>query len=55
MFQDFTKWQIVCLVEHLSLNRVAALCVKPILALSKLFGEPYSKEETNEKSRLQSA
>jgi len=46
MFQDLSKWQIVCLVEHLSSNRVAALCVKLILTLPKLFGEPYSKEET---------
>jgi hypothetical protein len=33
MFRDLSKGQMVCLVEHLSLNRVAALCVKPILAL----------------------
>ena len=44
MFQDFTKWQIVCLVEHLSLNRVAALCVKPILALPKLSDEPLRRK-----------
>ena len=55
MFQDSNKSQIICLVEHLSSNQVGALCVKPILALPKLFGEPYSKEETNEKSRLQNA
>ena len=44
MFQDLNKWQIVCLVEHLSSNRVAALCVKPILALPNCLVNPIRRK-----------